>query len=185
MTDIEELINLKFKELTSEQYLILKTEFIKEDFKKFNYSKFILKFQRKYKFSLRKTDLIKLYYNLNLNDINLKNLIIKKNNKSNSGIISLTIVLPPSYDYINDDGETKKINFSCEFDCFYCPNQPNQPRSYIDSSPALLRSNMYNHDCIKQINSRLNTLIEMGHIIDKIEIIILGGSFQSFNNFIR
>ena len=65
-----------------------------------------------------------------------------------------------------------------------------QPRSYISSEPAVLRANRNNFDVYKQINDRVNTLINMGHPLDKLEIIILGGTWDHYpleyrNEFIR
>jgi len=174
MCDIQNIEDYKvYNDLSVENYKILQNEFENTDIK--NYGDFVKYFQRKYKINIRKSDLLKVYNNLNYTNLELKKILTKKINKSTDGIISLTIVTPASYEYDN-----KIINFSCEYDCFYCPNQPGQPRSYIDSSPALLRSNMFNFDTKKQIYSRLNTLIEIGHEIDKLEVIILGGTFQSY-----
>jgi len=58
-------------------------EDIVEDFKNItDVEKFRLSIQKKYKIVLSKPDLINIYNQLNLNDENLKNLIIKKRQKS-------------------------------------------------------------------------------------------------------
>jgi len=55
-----------------------------------------------------------------------------------------------------------------------------QPRSYISSEPAVLRANRNQFDCKDQIIDRANVLNAMGHPIDKIEIIILGGTWDHY-----
>ena len=55
-----------------------------------------------------------------------------------------------------------------------------QPRSYISSEPAVLRASRNNFDVYKQINDRVNTLINMGRPLDKLEIIILGGTWDHY-----
>ena len=45
---------------------------------------------------------------------------------------------------------------------------------------------MYNFDIVKQITSRIDNLINIGHSdIDKLEVIILGGTFQSYDKSIQ
>ena len=96
------------------------------------------------------------------------------------------------------DGRVKKARFSCKHDCAYCPNEPAhegnnwvaQPRSYLYSEPAVLRANANDFDPIKQMNSRISSLINMGHIPDKLEIIVLGGTWSEYprnyqDSFIR
>lgn len=55
-----------------------------------------------------------------------------------------------------------------------------QPRSYLNTEPAALRATMNNFDCYKQFNDRAMTLLMCGHPIDKIEIIILGGTWDHY-----
>jgi ELP3 family radical SAM enzyme/protein acetyltransferase len=70
--------------------------------------------------------------------------------------------------------------FSCPNNCHYCPNEPGQPRSYLSNEPAVARANEVSFDCVKQVHSRINTLRRNGHPIDKLEIIVLGGTFSSY-----
>lgn len=65
----------------------------------------------------------------------------------------------------------------CPGDCVYCPSYPAIPRSYTPGSPAALRAVNCGFDAKKQIKSRLKTLAEMGHPTDKIELIVMGGTF--------
>ena len=55
-----------------------------------------------------------------------------------------------------------------------------QPRSYLSTEPAVLRANRNNFDAYQQFNDRANALEICGHSIDKIEIIILGGTWDHY-----
>ena len=55
-----------------------------------------------------------------------------------------------------------------------------QPRSYISSEPAVLRAGRDNFDAIEQMFDRANVLNMMGHPIDKIEVIVLGGTWDHY-----
>ena len=55
-----------------------------------------------------------------------------------------------------------------------------QPRSYISSEPAVLRANRNNFDAVLQFIDRANALKLCGHIIDKIEILVLGGTWDHY-----
>jgi histone acetyltransferase (RNA polymerase elongator complex component) len=55
-----------------------------------------------------------------------------------------------------------------------------QPRSYLSSEPAVLRGNMNDFDIYKQFIDRCLSLKTCGHSIDKLEIIILGGTWDHY-----
>ncbi len=63
--------------------------------------------------------------------------------------------------------------------CLYCPSL-NAPQSYTPESPAVLRAKQCQYDPFKQVQTRLKALQEMGHPTDKIELIIMGGTFLSY-----
>jgi len=65
----------------------------------------------------------------------------------------------------------------CPGQCVYCPTYPATPQSYTTESPAVLRAKRCDYDAKKQIELRLKTLSEMGHPIDKVELIVMGGTF--------
>jgi ELP3 family radical SAM enzyme/protein acetyltransferase len=150
--------------------------------------KFKKNIQKKYKYTLSNAEFIKIYKYLNLENQQLRNLITKKKCKSNSGVLVITVLTSAHPQYIDEDGKVKTARFSCKHDCAYCPNEPAhegnnwvaQPRSYLYSEPAVLRANANDFDPIKQMNSRLSTLIRMGHIPDKLEIIVLGGTWCEY-----
>lgn len=65
--------------------------------------------------------------------------------------------------------------------CSYCPGGTtnNTPQSYTGREPAALRAAMYDYDPFKQTKSRLEQLKAIGHRTDKVELIIMGGTFTS------
>uniref|UniRef100_A0A6C0L9W7 tRNA carboxymethyluridine synthase n=1 Tax=viral metagenome TaxID=1070528 RepID=A0A6C0L9W7_9ZZZZ len=154
-----------------------------------NIDKFKKNIQKKYKYTISNAQFIKIYKHLNLENQQLRNLITKKKCKSNSGVLVITVLTSAHPEYIDEEsGEVKRAKFSCKHDCAYCPNEPAhegnnwvaQPRSYLYSEPAVLRANANDFDPIKQMNSRISSLINMGHIPDKLEIIVLGGTWSEY-----
>ncbi len=65
----------------------------------------------------------------------------------------------------------------CPGQCIYCPTYPAAPQSYTPESPAVLRARTCDYDAGSQLELRLRTLAEMGHPTDKIELIVMGGTF--------
>jgi len=186
--DIEEIVidKTKNKSLTEEQLSILKVELLKNEFEKI--IDFIKYIQKTYKFNCSKIDLIKIYNSLGYEDYNLKKKLIKKIQKSQSGIISVTVLTSGTPEYTNKNGERIKGTFSCLHNCSFCPNEKpseannwtQQPKSYLYTEPAVLRANQNDFDPIKQMNSRISSLEKMGHEIDKIELLVLGGTWSEY-----
>ena len=186
--DIEEIVidKTKNKSLTEEQLSILKVELLKNEFEKI--IDFIKYIQKTYKFNCSKIDLIKIYNSLGYEDYNLKKKLIKKIQKSQSGIISVTVLTSGTPEYTNKNGERVKGTFSCLHNCSFCPNEKpseannwtQQPKSYLYTEPAVLRANQNDFDPIKQMNSRISSLEKMGHEIDKIELLVLGGTWSEY-----
>ncbi len=65
--------------------------------------------------------------------------------------------------------------------CAYCPGGPSQgvPQSYTGHEPAAMRGSQNNYDPFKQVRSRIDQLTAIGHNVDKIELIIMGGTFPA------
>ena len=109
----------------------------------------------------------------------MKILLRKKPTRALSGITSVTVITAPF-----PDGQS----FSCKHNCYYCPNEPAhkdngwqaQPRSYLFNEPAVLRANQNKFYAINQMFSRLDTYHSNGHVIDKLEIIVEGGTFTEY-----
>lgn len=65
--------------------------------------------------------------------------------------------------------------------CTYCPGGTtnNTPQSYTGREPAALRAAMYDYDPFKQTASRLKQFHAIGHRTDKVDLIVMGGTFTS------
>jgi elongator complex protein 3 len=87
---------------------------------------------------------------------------VKKPTRSKSGIVPLT---------------PKKCNHGT---CIYCPGGDFVPQSYTDKSPAIMRAMALRYDVREQVRARLDSLIGMGHPVEKIEVIIIGGTFLQY-----
>jgi elongator complex protein 3 len=97
-------------------------------------------------------------------------LLRKIKTKSNSGVAVVSILTKP---------------FPCPGKCTYCPTEANMPKSYLSREPAAARALTNDFDPRKQIRMRLNALITNGHPIDKIEIIIIGGTWSFYHSTYR
>jgi elongator complex protein 3 len=90
---------------------------------------------------------------------------MKKASRTISGVTPVAVMAKP---------------FPCPGKCVYCPSSPEAPKSYTVESPAVLRARSCGFDARKQVEVRLKTLAEMGHAQDKVELIIMGGTFLSY-----
>lgn len=63
--------------------------------------------------------------------------------------------------------------------CLYCPESDKAPPSYTGEEPAALRARRYNFNPYLQVYNRLLQLESIGHPLDKVELIIMGGTFPS------
>jgi elongator complex protein 3 len=90
---------------------------------------------------------------------------MKKASRTISGVTPVAVMAKP---------------FPCPGKCVYCPSSPEAPKSYTVESPAVLRARSCGFDAKKQVEVRLKTLAEMGHAQDKVELIVMGGTFLSY-----
>ncbi len=65
--------------------------------------------------------------------------------------------------------------------CIMCPGgvERGTPQSYIGLEPAAQRGKQHNYHPFRQVYSRLKELHELGHDVDKVEIIVMGGTFPA------
>lgn len=68
--------------------------------------------------------------------------------------------------------------YPCRGKCLYCPTEKEMPKSYLSNEPAVMRAITVNFDPYKQVQKRLRALEINGHNIDKIELIVMGGTFS-------
>ena len=76
---------------------------------------------------------------------------------------------------------TKPSQCPQEERCAYCPGGPTSgvPQSYTGQEPAALRGSQNDYDAYKQVRTRIGQLEAIGHKVDKVELIIMGGTFPS------
>lgn len=70
--------------------------------------------------------------------------------------------------------------YVCPGLCTFCPLELGMPKSYLSDEPAAARAKQMNFDPKLQIESRLTQLDETGHDTDKIELIVIGGTFSNY-----
>lgn len=126
-----------------------------------------------------KKDLLKIYQGLVKagklpNNYILETVLTSKVVRSSSGVLPISIAL---------DGR----NFSCAYNCAYCPNESREngaevdmARSYLSSEGTFIRGAIQDFNIVEQIWRRLAELEVMGHTPDKCEMIALGGTFDCY-----
>lgn len=84
-----------------------------------------------------------------------------------SGVVVITVVAKPA---------------RCPGSCIYCPKGVNAPQSYTGLEPAVQRAIRNNYNPFLQVKDRLFQYEHMGYAqANKIEVIILGGTFLALN----
>jgi ELP3 family radical SAM enzyme/protein acetyltransferase len=110
--------------------------------------------------------------------------IQKRPARNKSGVNSFAILLPPYP--MEDDSEYTGFN-GCRHNCYYCPDQTkkngadvNIARSYLLKEPAVQRGFRCGWDAYTQMTDRMNSLARQGHKVDKLELIIEGGTYTEY-----
>lgn len=70
--------------------------------------------------------------------------------------------------------------FPCPGKCIFCPNDVRMPKSYLSDEPGAQRAEKNYFDPYLQTYNRIEALHQMGHSIEKIELIILGGTWSYY-----
>ena len=68
----------------------------------------------------------------------------------------------------------------CPGRCIFCPNDPDMPKSYLSREPGAQRALRHQFDPFEQTHSRLTALNNVGHPIQKVELLILGGTWSAY-----
>jgi elongator complex protein 3 len=65
--------------------------------------------------------------------------------------------------------------------CIYCPGgvDNGSPQSYTGKEPAARRASFNEFDPVRQTRARIEQLEAIGHDTDKIDLIVMGGTFTS------
>ena len=95
----------------------------------------------------------------------LLRLLKMKPRRTASGVATITVITKP---------------WPCSSDCLYCPNDVRMPKSYLANEPACQRAEHNYFDPYLQVKSRLHVLQQMGHVTDKLELIVLGGTWNDY-----
>jgi elongator complex protein 3 len=70
-------------------------------------------------------------------------------------------------------------NYPCPGNCLYCPTEKDMPKSYLSNEPAVMRAIAARFSPYHQVQNRLRSLELNGHRTDKIELIVMGGTFSA------
>jgi elongator complex protein 3 len=68
----------------------------------------------------------------------------------------------------------------CPGECIFCPQEEQMPKSYLQKEPGAMRGLQNEFDPYAQVHHRIQALEAVGHPTDKIELLILGGSFSAY-----
>jgi len=65
--------------------------------------------------------------------------------------------------------------------CAYCPGGPSEgvPQSYTGHEPAAMRGVQNAYDPYRQVTNRIRQLRAIGHHVDKVDLVIMGGTFTA------
>ena len=70
--------------------------------------------------------------------------------------------------------------YPCPGKCVFCPTEARMPKSYLSDEPGARRGLQHGFDPYSQVHSRLQALDAVGHPTDKIELLILGGTWSAY-----
>jgi elongator complex protein 3 len=73
--------------------------------------------------------------------------------------------------------------YPCRGKCLYCPTELAMPKSYLSNEPAVMRAMSVKFNPYDQVQKRLRALKINGHDIDKIELIVMGGTFSDLPKY--
>jgi elongator complex protein 3 (tRNA carboxymethyluridine synthase) len=82
-----------------------------------------------------------------------------------SGVTTVTVLTKP---------------YPCPGKCIFCPTDVRMPKSYLPDEPGAMRALEHEFDPYTQVEARIRALSNLGHPTDKIELLILGGTWSSY-----
>ncbi len=88
-----------------------------------------------------------------------------KPTRSLSGVSTVTVLTEPH---------------ACPGKCLFCPDDRELPKSYLKEEPGAARAWQNHFDPYLQVSSRIESYTATGHPTDKIELLILGGSWSAY-----
>jgi elongator complex protein 3 len=87
-----------------------------------------------------------------------------------SGVAPVTVLTEPA---------------GCPGRCIFCPDAEGMPKSYLPDEPGARRAAQCGFDPFLQVRTRLETFAAMGHTADKVELLILGGTWSAYSRKYR
>lgn len=94
---------------------------------------------------------------------NLERLLTKRAVRTLSGVAVISVLTKPQ---------------DCPGNCLFCPTEKNMPKSYLSNEPAVMRAILNDFDPFRQVTMRLKALEANGHATDKVELIVMGGTWS-------
>jgi elongator complex protein 3 len=82
-----------------------------------------------------------------------------------SGVSTVTVLTKP---------------YPCPGKCIFCPTDARMPKSYLPDEPGARRAVQHQFDPFNQTAARLESLAAVGHPTDKVELLILGGTWDCY-----
>lgn len=98
-------------------------------------------------------------------DANFLTRIRMKPVRTLSGVTTVTVLTKP---------------YPCPGKCIFCPDDERMPKSYLPDEPGAMRGLQNEFDPFRQVFSRIAALENTGHPADKIELLILGGTWSAY-----
>jgi elongator complex protein 3 len=71
-------------------------------------------------------------------------------------------------------------HYPCPGQCIFCPDDYRMPKSYLPDEPGAMRALHHEFDPYSQTVARIEALHAIGHPTDKIELLVLGGTWSSY-----
>ncbi len=88
-----------------------------------------------------------------------------KPTRSQAGVTVVTVLTKP---------------YPCPGECIFCPTDVRMPKSYLHDEPGAQRAERHGFDPHAQTLARIRALEQIGHPAEKIELLILGGTWSSY-----
>ncbi len=85
--------------------------------------------------------------------------------RTRSGVTPITVLTQP---------------WPCPGQCIFCPDDATMPKSYLPKEPGAQRAARHRFDPYEQTAGRLKAVDSMGHCTDKVELIVLGGTWSAY-----
>ncbi len=98
-------------------------------------------------------------------DRELEARLLRKPVRTHSGVAPVTVLTKP---------------YDCPGECIFCPTFVRMPKSYVPDEPGAMRALQNDFDPWRQVTSRLRSFEATGHTANKVELLILGGTWSAY-----